>query len=487
MTTVSTRTRRLRMIEAFDAPQVEGPIRLFDEQELLFTSPPPVGIAAGAIGPAPVTGYALVTNDGVNYSVRSVPEAAGWSAIGRAGGYTALAGDFANGLYRNCDATFTTWQKIYTFPNAIVGNCNDIETNPDTGRILCGWGDFAAYGTLYYSDDNGNSWTEVTGLGGLAGGLRSFKYDPRTKVWYGVGRRGGAVHAIRSFDDGLTWEPIPNLPSPTQPFLDVVVDTVHNSVVLMPDNGVGIVTFDDCETWQVSAFPGRPFNLAFSPELGRIVAETTANDFIWSDDGGLTGTIVPFPFAFGHDINDICWLDNVDNPCFLAVGRTDGGGVQGWAAYSPNGEAGTWTLVAGPSTAFGLFLCSPLSPTQPPRDNRLTLPTERYSQIQHWRMTNALDPVEIVQEDRNVRVRGKGLINSDRSLSTLLDRPAPGTDIINTKMQLDDDEIGGPGHWWPRSRICRINGGYIQVHGDVGRVSRYLKYRGEILGERCRT
>jgi hypothetical protein len=476
---ITTRTRDLRMIEAFHADQVEGPLRLFDEQCLLFTFPPPVVLAAGSDG---VDGYVLATNDGFQYQSILEDDAGGWAAIGRAGGYTALAGGFDGTVWRNCDATFTRWQQLFDLGEGL--DCSDIEYNPDTNTVLAVFGDLANTGVakLFRSVTNGSSWDEIDVPTDLRGGLRSLKYNPVFKTWFGVGRRNGLYHAIRSLDDGLTWEVVPGV-SNTSAWLDVGVNPFTGATLFIPDGQTMEVSFDGGDTSVLGGTSGRLFNTGFSQDLSRWLTE--ASGWIrYSDDDGLTWTDTPKPpeLPGGRDISDITWMDNVDNRAFLVVGRATGAG--GFAAWSVDG-INDWVVVHD-DPDLGYFIANPLTPTEPPREFKLTMPVERYEQIQHWRMTNAESPVEIVQTDKDTRFRGLGLVDSDLGLTALTGAPEPAPDIAHTSEdQGASDPINDGRHFWPRSQVCRILGGYVRIHGDVGRASRYYNYPEELLGERC--
>lgn len=477
---IVTHSRELRLIEAFHADQVEGPLRLFDEQCLLFTFPPPVVLAAGS---DEVDGYVLVSNDGLQFQSIQEDDAAGWAAIGRAGGYTALAGGFDGTIWRNCDATFTRWQQIADLGQGL--DCSDIEYNPDTNTVLAVFGDLANTGTakLFRSATNGESWDEIGFADAdLRGGLRSLKYNPVTQTWFGTGRHNGATHAIRSFDDGLTWEAVPGIQQSGSGWLDVGVNPLNGAVLFIPDGQTMEVSFDNGLTTVFGGTAGRLFNTGFSQDLERWLTE--ASGWVrYSDDDGLTWTTAAKPpeLPGSRDISDITWMDNVGNRAFLVVGRPFGAG--GFAAWSVDG-VNDWSVVHD-DPALGYFIANPLTPTEPPREFKLTMPIERYEQIQHWRMTNAEDPVEITQTDKDLRFRGSGLVNSDLGLTALTGAPEPAPDIPHTAERVNDDPIGEPDHPWPRSRSCRILGGYVQIHGDVGRASRYYKYPNELLGERC--
>jgi hypothetical protein len=495
--TLTTTKRSLRVVEAFYAPQVEGPIRLFDEQQLLLAYPPPLVMAAGST--PTLEARLLVTTTGSDFAVRAFPEAAGWFAIGRLSGYVALAGavpDQSLGvtakLWRNCDTTFSTWEVVFDFGD-FVSPTSDIEHNPDTGRTLICTGDLSGGPMrLWKTDDDGDTVVQVPIPANFTGAFRSLKYNRLTKTWFAAGGRtpvAGSRYTLRSFDDGDTWEALPGVPAGDR-FYDLEVNPLDGTVVLAPNANQPLrASFDNGETFVLGDTSAFARNLAVNPLTGRIIAErgiTGGDSVMFSDDSGLTWTTVgpPNPFPFRHDISDLQYMDNVQNPGFLAVGRTDGSVVLGFAAVSPDGQ--TWELVYGPTLDAGFFIAATLTPSEYPRDFKMTLPVERYEQVQHWRMDNAEDPVAVAQLDRDLRFRGGGLVNSDLGLSTLLGAPQPAYDIAHTRERQSPDPIASPSHHWPRSRSVRIPGGYVSIHGEVGVVSRFYNYLGELSGQRCR-
>lgn len=496
--TVTKTTRSLRRIEAFAAKSVEGPIHLTSDQCIMLPLYPAVLIAGGSelISADPHEkgdDAVYLTIDGVS-AVPVDVDAPALLSVGTLGQATILGSLHGGELYRRADSTFTHWCQADV---DMITGIQDIEENSDTGRVLA-----LSHDRLAYSDDAGRTWTIVEDAPQI-GEERSLAYSPVSGVWFMAVERDDGDHAafvFRSFDDGLTWEPLPGLAgslADNVSMKELGVNPITGRVVFGPDqyqdgeyedgtqyrdSGVHqpFYTDDDGETIHESessndSWSRRWTNLAYSPAINRWIADAGSRYIYYSDDDGATWE---YGLRMDSDTNDLIWTDAVEGRegFYRAGGSYSGLIADGDLLFSVDGL--NWeVIVSEPDLHFNRFRVA--RSRYPGLDRRPILPVERYEQVQQWDWSGHPETGEsaIAYVDRE-KHRYLGLNTALRDYNPDGDNLGniPNTDLSEPKVQ--------PPWHWPRACMCRIEGGYFIANGKTGIVSRYFSHPDELQNYR---
>lgn len=464
--TVDATRRFLRVIQEFDAPHAEGPIRLFRDQTLFYRPYEPVALAVG--GAVGVSAYAIAGSPGSFNVNPAAGTLGGMVLIQRALGLYRAIGSDERVLYRNRGPTFTSWEPIPgapTAPLSVSRGYTGADVDGVSGRIIFCGGETADEAVLVYSDDDGDTWTEVQIPSALGGCFRSIAWI-EDETWMAVGRAGGAEqpHIALSTDGGLTWSPRPGAGSSSTTYNDLIWSPEKRILVLLPNASGRPPQWS--EDFGLTVTPGegdvnvRPFNGAYSPELGLFAIERDSPSgprFAWSEDGKHWETANDPYDGVSVDTSDLAWIDVVDPPYFLAVGRTSPS-LHGSAAFSVDGKEWTQVYLGQPAVDPGFFFCGPVSPAPLRFEPGIKTAVERYEQVQAWAIQGAPDP-GFAEQLRRDQYRGEGLREVDTDWPEVQDIPA--TDA-------DDYVVDPDGISRPRYRTARILGGYVVFHGAQG-------------------
>ncbi len=114
------------------------------------------------------------------------------------------------------------------------------------------------FSAIYRSEDGGISWTVVYGdpeAGAPRVNVITFNSSYLNKVWGGGGTGRGLPYAVRSSDNGETWDLLYPLP-PLGPYgkdnevHSIVVDPVNSGIIYLGMIGLVMKTTDNGDTWQ---------------------------------------------------------------------------------------------------------------------------------------------------------------------------------------------------------------------------------------------
>lgn len=496
--TVYLRNRTLRVLDTFHADQVEGPLRLFNQQDILFSSTKPVVQVAGRYEqghPKFGEAIALNTNDGQTYfSVDTgfVLQIAmrGLAAVGY--GFTGLLGSTEGSFTRSINSEQTIWENLGVKLNGAV---YDLDSNLSGGRIVAVVGDDPLDRKLWITEDIGDTWFEPDVVPANFGPLREVKYYDGT--WIVVGAGG----ILRSTDNATTWEETTYLAGIVYTCIDK--NQVSGRWIAGTTGGYEVYwSDDDGLTWEVGSVvnPGSKvtLNIAWGPvgcPAGTWLADMDDGfdgskgpngGVMYSLDDGVTWEYPanqPRP-PQGWNPNDLAYASNLATPGFFAVGSPwywdspPSLPYEGGVFFSEDGIVWEELLM---EEDIGFYLAAQLTPATIPRTFDWQLVVDRYSQVQKWadnvtslETDNGSELIFRVSKDE--RWRGRGLVNADRDWQT------DGEDrtIAHTRTGYARDPVCDSNHPLPRSKSWRIHGGYLQVHGDVARVSRIYCYPEEV-------
>lgn len=147
--------------------------------------------------------YVQTSTNGTSWSSILLPDFEGQyssiSSIAYGNGYLIAVGS-AGQSFRSADGE--TWTKLDTTPTRM--NLNSIEFHNNRWCM----GGYA--GEMYYSNNNGGSWTQANSVSGSSGGVYSIKYA--NGIWVAT----GGASAIATSIDGITWtRRVSSIPSST--------------------------------------------------------------------------------------------------------------------------------------------------------------------------------------------------------------------------------------------------------------------------------
>lgn len=200
-------------------------------------------------------------------------------------------------------------------------------------------------GGLMSSDDGGRTWTTRTAA--VASDWRAVAWSPTLNLFVIVGISG--TKAMSSVD-GITWTSR-TLGATTSTAVLWIPQTAQPSRFVATDGGsTNVYVSTDGLTWTAKAAGVVSGNLAYSPELDRIVSvNSTTGTCITSDDGGETWSTRTMPSTNG-------WIGVAWSPklrLFVACAYTDAAATGKRFARSSDGI--TWTDFAPASQASAAF------------------------------------------------------------------------------------------------------------------------------------
>lgn len=153
------------------------------------------------------------------------------------------------------------------------------------GRVLAG-----CETGIYVTDDYARSWQRIFATRDTVDDLQQSPHDPRS--WIAVTQSAGA---LRSLDGGLSWLPIPGLPS-DRALYNVAFDPIHAQRIVIASWTYGLLASEDGgHTWteRNEGLPNRHrvWRTAIDPNSGRLYAAVHEQALYESDDFGRTWRI----------------------------------------------------------------------------------------------------------------------------------------------------------------------------------------------------
>ena len=258
--------------------------------------------------------------------------------------YVYIAGD--PGFYESTNGgdTWTAkgWNGVSNDPQP--GLFVTMVADPHTpGRLLASFGG-GSYGIgpgyLYKSDDYGDSWQKVAGLGSSdVRWIRSVVYDPDAPGKAYLTTSGGGVYA--STDSGASWNRIPTQPPGVAAADDICIATRPQRMLFVGSgpSAYPYRSFDDGVTWQMANRKpsGGSLYMFANNDSTRLYFASPQGLFFSSDEGD---TWEPSAGVFGHIQTTAVGFANADGRTILYAATTGGdAGAAGGALANTRGKA----------------------------------------------------------------------------------------------------------------------------------------------------
>jgi photosystem II stability/assembly factor-like uncharacterized protein len=282
--------------------------------------------------------------------------------------YVYMAGD--PGFYESTNGGDTWTAKGWSgVPDPKPGLFVTVAADPHTpGRLLASFGG-GVYGVgpgyLYESDDYGDSWQEVTGLGSSdVHWIRSVVFDPDVTGKAYVATSGGGIYT--STDSGASWNRIPNQPPDVAAAGSVCVATGPQPMLIAGVSPNPYRSLDGGQTWQMAGrLPSGGTDLMFANnDSTRLYFASPQGLFLSSDLGDaweraagafgqLQTTALGYANADGHTILYAATSGGDTGAAGGALARTN---LKAPAASSPLVGAGVYRYaqVTGRETTCAL-------------------------------------------------------------------------------------------------------------------------------------
>lgn len=272
----------------------------------------------------------IAKSDSLLVSQKAVRAFSAWGNAQIARGITGLA--FKTWSLKNAGAVDNTWNDAhwigypinYTGRIIIVGSNVGVTTS----------------GPIAYSDDDGETWTDASGMtGGSSYIYNSICYSPSLAIYCVVGADGGIGEYIATSTDGTSWT-IQTGPASTNwksvfwcPELSIFCAVASSGF------GTRAMTSTDGIVWSLRSTPAdiNWESVCWSPELGLFcaVASSGTGSRVMTSPNGETWTLRSTPAD--NNWESVCWSPELGLFCAVATS-----GTNNRVMTSPDGI--TWTL-----------------------------------------------------------------------------------------------------------------------------------------------